>query len=312
MAVRETPEAIGGASDRIRIIDSHHHLWDLANHDYAWLARRPPDDGPDGDITPIAHDYLIPDYLHDTRAYELVKSVHVEAGWSGPDPVGETRWLQSIADVHGFPHGFVAYATLNDSDVERVLHGHRQYANTRGIRQILNWHRDPAKTYLSRPDLMKDAAWLRGFALLKKYGLRFDLQIYPSQMADAADLAAAHPDQPIILNHTGMPVDRDAPSIELWRQGMRLLSACENVCVKISGPFIGDRSWTVGSLRPFMLETIDLFGVDRVMLASNFPVDKLYRSFTAMYGAFEEVLAGFSDAARHTMFYANAERIYDL
>ena len=217
-----------------------------------------------------------------------------------------------VADVHGLPHGFVAYAQLHESDVERVLHGHRQFANTRGIRQILNWHRDPVKTYLSRPDMMKDAAWLRGFQLLKKYELRFDLQIYPSQMLDAADLAAKHADQLIILNHMGMPVDRDAESVELWRRGMRSLSACENVCVKISGPFIGDRSWTVASLRPFMLETIELFGIDRVMLASNFPVDKLYRSFNAMYGAFEEILAAFSPAARESMFCANAERLYDL
>ena len=230
---------------------------------------------PMGDITPIAHDYLLADYLDDTNAYELVKSVHVQCGWSGPDPVGETRWLQSVADVHGFPHGIVVYAALNESEVELVLAGHRRFANVRGVRQILNWHRDPLKTYLSRPDLMQDAAWLRGFQLLKKYRLSFDLQLYPSQMADAANLAARHPDQQIILNHAGMPVDRDAEGIERWRRGMRLLSACENVSVKVSGLSIGDRSWTVPSIRPFILETIEIFGVDRVMLASNFPVDKL-------------------------------------
>jgi predicted TIM-barrel fold metal-dependent hydrolase len=299
-------------SDRLRIIDPHQHLWDLTNHHYAWLRQEPPDAGPDGDVTSIARDYLLADYLADAGAYELVKSVHVQCGWSEPDPVGETQWLQSIADVHGFPHGIVAFAALNESDVEPVLARHRQFKNVRGIRQILNWHRDPRKTYLSRPDLMQDPAWLRGFELLRKYGLSFDLQIYPSQMADAADLAAQHPDQRIILNHTGMPVDRDAQGVELWRRGMRLLAACENVSVKISGPAVGDRSWTLASIRPFILETIDSFGTDRVMVASNFPVDKLYRSFTEMYGAFETVLAAFSAAERHRMFYANAERLYEL
>jgi predicted TIM-barrel fold metal-dependent hydrolase len=298
--------------DRIRIIDPHHHLWDVTHHEYAWLRREPPDAGPEGDITPIARDYLLADYLDDTSAYELVKSVHVQCGWSKPDPVGETRWLQSIADVHGFPHGIVAYAALDDSRVESVLTGHRQFANLRGVRQILNWHRDPLKTYLSRPDLMRDAAWLRGFRLLKKYELSFDLQIYPSQMADAADLAAQHPDQPIILNHAGMPTDRDAQGIECWRRGMLLLSECENVSVKISGLGMVDRSWTAASIRPFILETIELFGVDRVMLASNFPVDKLYSSFTTLYQAFENVLEPFSPDERHKMFYANAERFYAL
>jgi predicted TIM-barrel fold metal-dependent hydrolase len=299
-------------SDRLRIIDPHQHLWDLTHHEYAWLRQEPPDAGPDGDVTPIAHDYLLADYLADASAYELVKSVHVQCGWSEPDPVGETQWLQSIADQHGFPHGIVAYAALNDSDVESVLARHREYPNVRGMRQILNWHRDPRKTYLARPDLMKDPAWQRGFGLLKKYGLSFDLQLYPSQMADAADLAAGNPDQQILLNHNGMPVDRDAEGIDLWRRGMCLLSACPNVSVKISGPAVGDRSWTAASVRPFILESIDMFGVDRVMFASNFPVDKLHCSFTTMYQAFEAAVAAFSAIERHKMFFANAERLYDL
>jgi predicted TIM-barrel fold metal-dependent hydrolase len=299
-------------SDRVRIVDPHHHLWDLTRHRYAWLQTEPLDTGPDGDVAPIAHDYLLADYLDDTRAYELAKSVHVQCGWSEPDPVGETQWLQSIADVHGFPHGIVAYAALNESDVEPVLARHRQFANVRGIRQILNWHPDPRKTYLSRPDMMLDAAWLRGFRLLKKYRLSFDLQLYPSQMADAASLAARHPDQAMILNHAGMPVDRDPEGIELWRRGMRLLSASENVSVKISGLSIGDRSWTVAGIRPFILEAIDVFGVGRVMFASNFPVDKLHSSFATLYTGFEDVLAAFSPVERHKMFYANAERFYDL
>jgi predicted TIM-barrel fold metal-dependent hydrolase len=299
-------------SDRVRIIDPHHHLWDLTHHQYDWLRREPSDAGPDGDVSAIAHDYLLADYLQDTSAYELAKSVHVQCGWSEPDPVGETQWLQSIADLRGFPHGIVAYAELDGSDVEPLLAGHRQFANVRGVRQILNWHRDPRKTYLSRPDLMQDPNWLRGFQLLKKFGLSFDLHIYPSQMADAADLAARHPEQQIILNHTGMPVDRDAEGVELWRRGMRLLSARENISVKISGPAVGDRAWTVASLRPFVLETIETFGVDRVMFASNFPVDKRYSSFERLYQAFEEILAAFTPGQRHDMFYANAERLYFL
>jgi predicted TIM-barrel fold metal-dependent hydrolase len=81
---------------------------------------------------------------------------------------------------------------------------------------------------------------------------------------------------------------------------------------KISGLSIGDRSWTVAGIRPFILEAIDVFGVGRVMFASNFPVDKLHSSFTTLYTAFEGALAAFSPVERHKMFYANAERFYDL
>ena len=118
--------------------------------------------------------------------------------------------------------------------------GHR---NVRGIRQILNWHPDPKKTYTPR-DLLADPTWEQGFALLRKYGLSFDLQIYPGQMQAAAQLASRHPDTLIILNHTGMPVDRDAAGLQAWRAGMQALAQQPNVVAKISGLAMLDWQWT--------------------------------------------------------------------
>jgi predicted TIM-barrel fold metal-dependent hydrolase len=76
------------------------------------------------------------------------------------------------------------------------------------------WY-NPAKTYVAKPDFLMDSAWRRGFTLPKRYGLSFDLPLYPSQMADAAALAAQHQETVIILNHAGMPVDRDTEALEL-------------------------------------------------------------------------------------------------
>jgi predicted TIM-barrel fold metal-dependent hydrolase len=131
-------------------------------------------------------------------------------------------------------------------------------------------------------------------------------------MPDAARLAHAHPDTSIILNHAGMPVDRDAEGLAAWRAGMRALAAAENVTVKISGLGMVDWSWTTESIRPFVLETIEIFGVDRSMFASNFPVDKIYSSFDTLYGAFEAIVAGCSPSERSKLFHDNAERIYRL
>ena len=108
---------------------------------------------------PIAEDYLLKDYLADVRNQNVVKSVHVECGWDPSNPVGETEWLQGIADKHGFPHGIVARATLDAPDVEQVLEGHARHKNVRGIRHAVNWHPDPAKTYVNRPDLIRTEAW---------------------------------------------------------------------------------------------------------------------------------------------------------
>ena len=298
--------------DDFPIVDPHHHLWDLERFSYPWLSARPLPASVAGDVAPIAKSYLLDDYLADTAKQNVVKSVHVDAGFDPSQPVEETRWLQSIADQRGFPHGIVARAELHRPDVETTLASHCRFPNVRGIRHIVNWHPDPAKTYVTKPDFLTDPAWLRGFAQLKRYNLSFDLQLYPSQMADAAALAAAHGDTTIILNHAGMPVDRDPEALSLWRAGMRALGAQPNVWVKISGLGMVDWRWTEQSIRPFVLETIEIFGPDRCMFASNFPVDKLYSSFDALYDAFKSIVSDFSVGERRKLFSDTALAVYRI
>lgn len=296
----------------LALIDPHHHLWDLERNRYPWLQERPLKPRLEGDIEPIAKTYLIEDYLADVRNQNVVKSVHVECGWDSNDPVGETAWLQSVADQHGFPHGIVARAELNALDIEQILAGHAQYKNVRGIRHIVCWHRDPVRSYVSRPDLLTDRHWRHGFRFLQKFGFSFDLQLYPSQMTDGAELAKAHPETLIILDHAGMSVDRDEEGIRTWRRGMRGLAAAPNVAVKISGLGAVDWHWTIDSLRPFVLETIDVFGVDRCMFASNFPVDKLYSDFDTLYAAFFSITRECSVDEKRMLFHDNAARFYRL
>jgi predicted TIM-barrel fold metal-dependent hydrolase len=131
-------------------------------------------------------------------------------------------------------------------------------------------------------------------------------------MADAARLAGDYPDIPLIVNHTGMPRDRDPAGLEVWRQGMRQLAERPNVSVKVSGLGMSEPNWTADSIRPLVLETIDIFGTDRSMFASNFPVDRAFSSFDVLYDAFKSITAGFSDSERRALFHDNAERIYRI
>jgi predicted TIM-barrel fold metal-dependent hydrolase len=294
------------------IIDPHHHLWDLEHNRYPWLQTRPLAPRLEGDIEPIAKTYGIEDYLADVQNQSVVKSVHVECGWDPDDPVGESAWLQSVADKYGFPHGIVARAELDAPDIEKILAGQAQYKNVRGIRHIVCWHRDPVKSYGCRPNLLSDSQWRRGFALLQKFGFSFDLQLYPLQMGEGVDLARSYPETLIILDHAGMPVDRDREGIRTWREGLGDFAATPNVAVKISGLGAFDWRWTVDSLRPFVLETLDTFGIDRCMFASNFPVDKLYSDFDTLYGAFHSITADFSPDEKRRLFHDNAARYYRL
>lgn len=296
------------------IVDAHMHLWDLEKISYPWLSPPLPV-GITGDVSSIAQTYLLDNYLDDARGardtIRVAKIVHVEAGADPTASLAETRWLQSIADTRGYPHAIVAHAELNSPNVEALLEQHAGHSNVRGIRQILNWHPDPRKTYTPR-DLLTDPAWEKGFALLRRYRLSFDLQVYPSQMPAAARVASRYPDTPMVLNHTGMPVERDTAGIEVWRAGMQALAQQPNVAVKISGLAMLDWHWTVDSLRPFVLQTIDIFGTDRCLFASNFPVDRLFGSFDRQYRAYQAMVAGFSPAERTRMFATNAEAFYRI
>ena len=297
----------------MKIIDAHHHLWNRDLLSYPWL-----DDSEAeafyGSYASLRRNYLLEDYLADAADIELVKSVHVQADHDDADPVAETLWLQGIADAPGsggFPHAIVAFADLASKNVEQVLEGHLRYANVRGIRQMLNYSSDTRLTYTSR-NLLEDPGWTKGFGLLAKYNLSFDLQLYAGQMSQAAALAQRHPDTVLVLDHTGMPVERDEPGLAAWRAGMRELANCRNVSVKISGLGMCEPAWTELSIRPFVLSVIDWFGPERCMFGSNFPVDSLFSSFESVFEAFDNITKEFSDSERSALFHDNAERIYRL
>jgi predicted TIM-barrel fold metal-dependent hydrolase len=294
------------------IVDPHMHLWDLERGYYAWLQDTPLPNNPAGDMSSIAYrSYGLDDYLADTAGWNVVQAVHVECGLPPKDQLSETDWLQGLADTRGVIGGVVAGAWLDDPGVEPLLEAQAARPNVRGVRQIVSWHADPAKTYGDR-DLLQDAAWRNGYALLARHGLSFDLQLYPSQMATAADLATAHPDIPVIVNHAGLPTDRDEAGLKAWREGLVLLAEKPNVSCKISGLAMVDRAWTPESLRPFVLRVIETFGPERCMLASNFPVEKVHGSFDAFYSVYDAVTADLGETERALLFGGTATQIYRL
>jgi predicted TIM-barrel fold metal-dependent hydrolase len=279
---------------RVPFIDAHHHLWDLDLHQYPGLvnARRP--------LAP----YSVDDFLADAGQWSLEKSVHVQGEIERAQSVAETAWLQSIADARGFPHAIVAYAPLQDPGLSELLQAHTHHPNVRGIRQILN------PDQCERPDYLTDPVWQAGYARLAQFGLSFDLQALPEQLADAAALAARHENIPVIVNHTGMPRDQSQAGFQRWRDAMRAIARQPHVSVKISGFGMFDPTWTTDSIRPLVLETIDIFGVERCMFASNFPVDKVWASYDRLLKAFHAITAELSTDERRQLFHDNARRIY--
>jgi predicted TIM-barrel fold metal-dependent hydrolase len=293
-------------------VDAHQHFQDIKAHYYPWLCDKDARPKLEGDLTPIRRNYLPDDYQGDLASIGLVKSVHVQNGWDPRDPVGETKWLQGMADQHGFPHAIVAYADLAAPNVQSVLEAHHAFANVRGIRQILNWHDNPMLRVARSPDLMDDAAWRRGFALLARHEMSFDLQIYWPQMESALQLAKSFPDTLLILNHFGMPIDRSSSGIKAWARALQNLAQAPNVMVKLSGFGLGHPAWAMEDTAPLLKQTIDMFGPSRVMFGTNLPVDRLFAEPQRIIKIIASVAKGFSVHESQMLLSSNAERTYQI
>jgi predicted TIM-barrel fold metal-dependent hydrolase len=276
--------------DNIKIVDAHHHLWDLNNKDtkYSWLMVTE-GEAFFGDYAAIRKNYLLEDYIEDTKSQNIIKSVHVQAEHDDDKPVNETAWLQNLADTHSskLPNAIVAFADFSKNNVSEILDAHQEYKNTRGIRQILSYNKDEPKYSHATEDFMKNSSWVENFKHIRNRNLSFDIQIYKHQMEDAVNLANKYNDILFILNHTGEPCYQSKEYIESWEENMKKLAKCENVVAKISGLGMFDPEWTIDSTRIFVEKTIQIFGIERCMFASNFPVDKIFNSFDTYWNSFK-------------------------
>jgi predicted TIM-barrel fold metal-dependent hydrolase len=194
--------------------------------------------------------------------------------------------------VHdGFPTVAVAQAWLHHDDCATVLEAQARHAFVRAIR------------HKPKPGMMSDPKWRQGYARLAPLKLHFELQAAWSQLEEAARLAADFPETTIVLNHTGLPyVDQ----LGGWRSAMATLAQRPNVAVKISG--LGN----VQDKREVVLDAIELFGTDRAMFASNFPVDGLRATFDQVYSTFDQLTLSFAESERRALFHDNAVRIYRM
>jgi len=299
-------------------VDAHHHLWDLEANSYPWLT--PGADAPFPNFESLCRNYLLEDFRADAAHQAIVKSVHVQAEHDEADPVRETAWLQAVADAPesgGFPHAIVAWADLAAPGVESVLEAHCAFANVRGIRQMLNFDprppAGPARHGLAKHrDPLADPTFRAQFGLLRRFDLSFDLQIFPWQAKAAAELVAAHPDTPFIVNHTLMPFDRSEAGLALWREGLAVLAALPNVAIKLSGLGMSPTGWSTQTSRRLVDETLERFGTARCLMGSNFPVDRLMIDYDTPWQVFRAAIAALSRDEQRALLAGNAERIYRI
>jgi predicted TIM-barrel fold metal-dependent hydrolase len=162
------------------------------------------------------------------------------------------------------------------------------------------------------PGSMQDPRWLDGFARLERYGLSWDLRVPYWHLHEAAGVAAAFPRTPIVVNHTGFPWDRSDAGLAAWRRAMEAIARQPNVHLKVSELGLRDRAWDVESNRRVVLDAIGIFGIERCMFATNFPVAGLRIDYDTLVRATRRMLEHLDDADRHRFFVANAVAFYRL
>jgi predicted TIM-barrel fold metal-dependent hydrolase len=294
----------------MRIIDGHHHLWAPQSPEldvgYGWLkeigVRRP-----FGDPTPIQRDYLLEEFRAESTQHELAGSVHLQADPRIPDPVAETAFVDAQARAADFPIMLVGYCDLAAENAAEILDRHAAHARFRGIRQILSFLPDePAKCF-APSDLLQDLAWRANFALLQDRGLSFDLMLYPEQMQAAASFLADHPNVPVALEHLGSPHDLSDTGMDLWREGMRSLAELPQVSAKLSGYAMYFGSDLGDHARRVTQEILEIFGPERVIFGSNFPVDLLHLTYDDLL---DFLRAEVPQSAHEHVFHDNAARFY--
>ena len=311
------------------IIDPHHHLW---------KAR------PDR--------YLLDDLVADLRTgHTVLATVFIQCGSEylpdGPPelrPVGETEFVTAAAracESGGYGAlracaGIVGHADCRLGDrIDAVLEAHITAGDGRfkGIRHSGTYDAGIAPTAPpgAPPGLYREPGFKAGFARLARFGLTFEAWLYHPQLSDLFDLMRSFPDQKVVLNHFGGPLGvgpyegKRADVFARWRDSMRELARFQNLHVKLGGlamnvngfgwhhevlpPSSGEMAL---AWRPYVETAIELFGVNRCMFESNFPVDKGMCSYPVLWNAFKRLAAGCSDDEKAALFHRTAQRFYSL
>jgi predicted TIM-barrel fold metal-dependent hydrolase len=313
------------------IIDPHHHLWDRGGARYLLEELK-------RDIDAGGHNIRATVFLQ-------CDSMYRQDGDPKLAPVGETEFVNGIASMSAsggygparLCAGIVGFADLLlGAGVDAVLQEHIRAGGERfkGVRYCTVWDAD--KSIKSTPfdypkGLLLDAKFRAGFARLARHGLSFDSLIYHPQIPELTDIARAHPDTTVVLNHIGMPLGigvyagKHDDVFADWRRNIRALAQCPKAYVKLGGmgmhmfgfdfekrPVPPSSDTVAEAWRPYVETCIEAFSPQRAMFESNFPVDKRYYSYGVMWNAFKKLAANYSASEKADLFFNAAKTCYRL
>jgi predicted TIM-barrel fold metal-dependent hydrolase len=297
----------------LEVIDAHHHCWDLSQGNYPWLQQDYLGEqfflGP---YEQLRRNYLPDDYRADTEGYRIVGTVHIEAERSRTQQVEETRWLHQLRERTGLPTVLVPHVSFTQPDLIEVLTAHTAFAHVRGIRSKPVTASAPGISVQGQPGTLQDPAWLEGLSQLENFGLSWDLRVPFWHLLEAANVAKQFPGIRIILNHTGLPLDRSEEGLAAWREGMEALADAPNVYLKLSELGLRGGRWDPVSNRQVLRDALSIFGSERAVFASNLPVSGLSARFETLFAGVLDAVSELDQVAVDNIFANNARAFYRM
>lgn len=280
-----------------RIVDAHVHLWDPARTDwYPYLSGR--HDLNMGDVTGMSRRFDVATYLAESAGWNVQKLVNIAAA-TGHHSIEETVAIDAQADIDGHPDAIVGGLPPTESVAEAVAVIDRQMTagRFRGVRPM----------GVSREPLPSDDV----LGVLQERGLLFEVMTHPDQLVAVAERLRSFDDLVVVVEHVGWPRSDDDAERALWAEGIAALAEVgPNVVCKLSGLAMPLGSMRADVYAPWIEHAIAVFGVDRCLFASNFPVDSIHGTFDELYTTFATLTEGLDEGDRDKLFAANAERVY--
>ncbi len=273
-------------------IDAHQHFWYYTPQGYGWI-------GPE--MTVLKQDRLPADLVPLLRAANLDGTVAVQARQT----LEETQWLLDLADQHDFIRGVVGWVDLSSAELHAQLARFGAHSKFRGVRHVVQ--DEPDDQFMLRED------FLRGISALARFGLTYDLLIFPRHLSAACHLVARFPDQPFVLDHLAKPFIKDG-MLEPWATDIRRLAAFPNVVCKVSGMVTEAdwQHWQPADFRPYLDVVLGAFGPERIMFGSDWPVCTLAGSYEQVCGIVTEFIGRLSPGEQAAILGETAWQFYGL
>lgn len=276
----------------MRIVDSHHHFWQSKVSDMLGLP-------PEMDL--LRREYTPKELKPLIDRTGVGQTVLVQTYSS----MENTRDFLRIAETHPWVAAVVGWVDLADPGVGDQLAALRQHPKFKGVRH--QWHDEPEADWILRDDV------LRGLRELAVRGIPFDLLPKEPHWQFIPRVAEAVPGLSMVIDHIGKP-NIAAGQFDDWAAAMARAARFPQIMCKLSGMVTEAdwRRWKPGDLKPYVEKTVELFGVDRVMFGSDWPVCLLAGSYAQVFDALQECLVGLSESERGLIMGENARRFYGI